>query len=442
MQRISFNEIELEITRRCQLKCAHCMRGDAQDIDMSYEIIDRLLEQVKSIDSLVFTGGEPTLNLDGMKYFLDKLIENNIHLGRMSYITNGVLMTQDIIDVIRGYYDWIEHSDNHSKVYISIGVSDDRYHVGVDVQKAIQYYSDNLASLEHIFAAAYRAGEYVQGKGRGKTLPEARYLDEDYIDRYYFNSRIEVLKPGKPYFCPYRKYEEIDSDGDARVLCTVSITAIGNMANIHAAEYELEDSDKYNKYNIMSGDIVSIIEKYNKGRNYCIVDGILREVFAMRNVTMDIFAGIKADHQRSRSNHTSMQNPITHIKDMLDRQSKYEENEDKLLKAIDLEQYPLEAQDYIDIYNDLRNYLDEQNADYYKQHPDIAALHILYPDLSKKECEDLRHYRLMWDKYHKSNEPRYKAVAKEMMKRINEITRRGNLISEVIKRLEANKDAS
>ena len=67
-KKIAIDNITVEITRKCQLQCAHCMKGDAQNVDMSRQIIDKLLESVCSIGTLLFTGGEPTMNLDGMKY--------------------------------------------------------------------------------------------------------------------------------------------------------------------------------------------------------------------------------------------------------------------------------------------------------------------------------------------------------------------------------------
>ncbi len=30
----------LEVTRRCNMCCAHCLRGDAEDIDMEKETVD------------------------------------------------------------------------------------------------------------------------------------------------------------------------------------------------------------------------------------------------------------------------------------------------------------------------------------------------------------------------------------------------------------------
>ena len=72
---ISYGNLCLEITRRCNMACAHCLRGDAQNVDMSHEIIDRALENVLSIGSLTFTGGEPSLNVDAMRYTLEKRVK-------------------------------------------------------------------------------------------------------------------------------------------------------------------------------------------------------------------------------------------------------------------------------------------------------------------------------------------------------------------------------
>ena len=60
----------LEVTRRCNMGCAHCLRGNAENLDMSRETIDQVLEQVDMIGQVTFTGGEPSLNMDTIRYFL------------------------------------------------------------------------------------------------------------------------------------------------------------------------------------------------------------------------------------------------------------------------------------------------------------------------------------------------------------------------------------
>lgn len=37
------NNIAIEVTRKCNAKCSHCMRGESQNIDTTKEIIDSIL---------------------------------------------------------------------------------------------------------------------------------------------------------------------------------------------------------------------------------------------------------------------------------------------------------------------------------------------------------------------------------------------------------------
>ena len=64
----------LEVTRRCNMCCAHCLRGEAENIDMQKETIDKVLDLVDKIECVTFSGGEPSLNLPLIQYFL---IEQN-----------------------------------------------------------------------------------------------------------------------------------------------------------------------------------------------------------------------------------------------------------------------------------------------------------------------------------------------------------------------------
>lgn len=53
-----YNNIMLEVTRRCNLACEHCLRGKQQKKDMEERLFYRLPEKIGSIS---ITGGEPTL---------------------------------------------------------------------------------------------------------------------------------------------------------------------------------------------------------------------------------------------------------------------------------------------------------------------------------------------------------------------------------------------
>lgn len=58
--KLNIYNLVLEVTRRCNMCCAHCLRGEAQNMDMQKETIDKLLDQTDSISMVTFSGGEPS----------------------------------------------------------------------------------------------------------------------------------------------------------------------------------------------------------------------------------------------------------------------------------------------------------------------------------------------------------------------------------------------
>lgn len=93
----SCDSLVIEITRRCNMGCAHCMRGEAQNMDISEEVIDATLSKVDSISSLTLTGGEPSLNIPAIRYIAKKIEKLNIPLGSAYIVTNGKEVSNDFI---------------------------------------------------------------------------------------------------------------------------------------------------------------------------------------------------------------------------------------------------------------------------------------------------------------------------------------------------------
>ena len=80
--RYIYTHAYLEITRKCNLHCAHCMRGPAQNIEISKEDVDLFFEKLDGVivENLTIGGGEPTLNPDMIVYIIDKLISERFNL--------------------------------------------------------------------------------------------------------------------------------------------------------------------------------------------------------------------------------------------------------------------------------------------------------------------------------------------------------------------------
>ena len=151
----------IEITRRCNMLCEHCLRGDAQQKDIDHRYIDSLLEKTNYINAITFTGGEPSLNVEAIEYTLAKCKELGVDVGNFYVATNAQEASDEFILVLMKWYMYC--SDNEiSQVAIS---NDDFHEVDEDVR-------DKLMTLK--FAALkypdgkYQGQEYNINEGRQK----------------------------------------------------------------------------------------------------------------------------------------------------------------------------------------------------------------------------------------------------------------------------------
>lgn len=74
------------------------LRRDAQDVTITPEIIDKLLDQIDFIVELDLTGGEPFLHPEIIEYLFDGIIKRDIFLFGAGSVTNGTICDQRVAD--------------------------------------------------------------------------------------------------------------------------------------------------------------------------------------------------------------------------------------------------------------------------------------------------------------------------------------------------------
>lgn len=133
-KKIGISELVLEITRKCNMSCKHCLRGAAQDLDMDTIVIDKLLENISYIGSVCFTGGEPSLNPGVIRYFLDRCKALKIEIYSFYVVTNGSFYSQEFIDILIDVYAY--SSDKESNALL---ISIDKYHDNIPEEVIRKY---------------------------------------------------------------------------------------------------------------------------------------------------------------------------------------------------------------------------------------------------------------------------------------------------------------
>lgn len=143
--------LAIEMTRRCNMNCKFCSKGQSQNIDINEKIIDKTLDEMKDvyIGTLRISGGEPLLVPDLICYLIDKIIEKHILINDICIFTNGTVvpnlkLIESILRLLKylrnteaEIQDLIKWSNNNSqKVYD--GLNDSRFDIIIsDVEKNV-----------------------------------------------------------------------------------------------------------------------------------------------------------------------------------------------------------------------------------------------------------------------------------------------------------------
>ena len=145
--KIYYSRLQIELTRRCNQSCAHCCRGEAQNVDLTKEIIDALFEKndIYYIGTLLFSGGEPTLNGEMLEYTVDKIIEKEIMIDRFLFGINGLSYSEAFVNGLNKLQNYILLKSERPRRQAGIlMVSQDQFH-----QKADPKVIEKLQSLSY-----------------------------------------------------------------------------------------------------------------------------------------------------------------------------------------------------------------------------------------------------------------------------------------------------
>lgn len=245
------------------MKCQHCLRGDAQDIDIDFSTIDAFVEQTAKIYVLEFTGGEPTLNISAMQYTLEALRCRGIPLYSVEVSTNGAVLNRDFAETVKGFARYAAAWNGT----VTVGVSKDRYHEGADPDAALDFYRQQLAGIATV--KFMRRGEVPMRIGRGRMLAGAQ---PPYIIGT-LPHKIETLEAGKYCGCKQKHLWPPPQEDEKIVCCRLSLSARGDLRlrSNQEEEYEAEDSHRDSMICNLSPDtdpgdrdIDHGIMKYNK----------------------------------------------------------------------------------------------------------------------------------------------------------------------------------
>lgn len=142
--KLAFDNLIVEVTRKCNMCCAHCMRGNAENEDLNLDKFAAFIKDVDSIGSVTFTGGEPTLNVNAIKFVLHMCKALEIPVYNFYIVTNGKEITAEFLNAMIDWYVYCIECGGEPEL-CGVALSQDEFHEDIDQEnvaklRALSFY--------------------------------------------------------------------------------------------------------------------------------------------------------------------------------------------------------------------------------------------------------------------------------------------------------------
>lgn len=230
-------DLVIELTRRCNMACQHCLRGCAQAIDINKDFIRKSISSFDRINTLTLTGGEPSLVPRLISYTIEYLIEHGIELGAFYVVTNGKTYSPSMVRTLRRAYQYADEKDMCCLTVSVDPYHDDNFDVLRRYENEIFYHPDKiLPKIDNYLINEGRA--YENGIGVRNLKPRCSIESESICD-YVNLEGDEVLGVG---------------DG------LMYITALGDV--LLECDLSYENQEMYSIGNLNYSLLVDIVESH------------------------------------------------------------------------------------------------------------------------------------------------------------------------------------
>lgn len=191
--------LNLMVTRNCNFRCAHCLRGESANESISDEVLEKIFQKGTVIQLLELNGGEVFSQPQILKKIIDTIIKNRVLISHVNIPTNGTLYSPIIAKELDRLNNYIIMCDilsglRPNSINIEVDISKDPYHMSEikRIEKSDpELYKKYMINMGALLSSKYFSGPRIYPKliktGRAKKLPEATTAPSSY-PMYYFEN--------------------------------------------------------------------------------------------------------------------------------------------------------------------------------------------------------------------------------------------------------------
>lgn len=234
---VHLNTLAIEVTKRCNMTCKHCLRGEAEEVDNDETLIPNIFKGIASIETIVFSGGEPTLNVSFIEKCVDYVLDNEIQVNGCFIATNGLIYSERLVQCVRRLYErWLdsyygkqsyvcmwEHDGNYKKRVCEFQAGEDGHILSYFDDEECDYRFDIAVSMDN-WHDAIPITTWLKWKKCGfyshaKEVPPSK---DNSFRQVLCMGRAEDLPIGRT-FTPFEPSADYDEELDRSGVCWESV---------------------------------------------------------------------------------------------------------------------------------------------------------------------------------------------------------------------------
>lgn len=230
----------IDITKNCNLKCAHCAKGEACNENIDMNILPKIFNKDTTISQLGLSGGEVFLNPKLFEQVIDFIINSGCNIQSLDIITNGTCYTEEIYRILVKMYNYIVSCHFYGyyqkpNELVSIELSTDEFH------------KEQIEKLKESNFELYK--QYMENI---KRLMNSKFF-------YIFRENPAIIRCGRAKNLDIKTYEPLR--GDVIYTKTDEVTRVWHIdMDIYGNVRYIGDLEGFPLGNILTEDLLQILE--------------------------------------------------------------------------------------------------------------------------------------------------------------------------------------
>lgn len=205
----------IEVTRKCNMSCDHCLRGDAENVNIDSHLFKHFIKRnrIDSVGCLSITGGEPFLNPNAIIRIAHVIYEQDVDLFGFFMATNGTVFDYSLIKPLAMFREKVDEDE-----MFFLEISKDDFHDDKPIHPIWKLIKHGIRTVEEKSVIAEGRGIDINPEGRTVRDGEWTWENGDIVEGNVYINALGMICKECDFSYESQKYRNIGHCLDRKLI--------------------------------------------------------------------------------------------------------------------------------------------------------------------------------------------------------------------------------